>query len=55
MAIRAPCCSAGAGLQARGEQLLETAVGLLQQLPVLAEILPAGDGHSSRRQQPLRP
>ncbi|KAL4442037.1 hypothetical protein ABPG77_011298 [Micractinium sp. CCAP 211/92] len=33
--------SSRAGLQATAEQLLETAVGLLQQLPVLAEILPA--------------
>lgn len=39
-----PCCSSRAGLQATAEQLLETAVGLLQQLPVLAEILPAGLG-----------
>ena len=35
-------CSAGAGLQQMGEQLVGTATNLLQQLPVLAEILPAG-------------
>ncbi|PSC68099.1 Acyltransferase chloroplastic [Micractinium conductrix] len=33
--------SAGAGLQQMGEQLVGTATNLLQQLPVLAEILPA--------------
>lgn len=38
----APLCSAGASVQQQAAQLVEAATNLLSQLPVLAEILPAG-------------
>ena len=37
-----PLCSAGAPVQQQAAQLVEAATNLLSQLPVLAEILPAG-------------